>query len=49
MLRNNLKSVVDSEHLTHLLEQLDVNPQARAEDLSVQEWVALANELQKKS
>jgi 16S rRNA (adenine1518-N6/adenine1519-N6)-dimethyltransferase len=45
MLRNNLKSVVDSEHLTHLLEQLDVNPQARAEDLSVQKWVALSNTL----
>jgi 16S rRNA (adenine1518-N6/adenine1519-N6)-dimethyltransferase len=26
-----------------LLEQLDVNPQARAEDLSVQQWVALSN------
>lgn len=45
MLRNNLKSVVDSEHLTHLLEQLNVNPQARAEDLSVQQWVALSGTL----
>lgn len=43
MLRNNLKSVVDSDRLTQLLEQLDVNPQARAEDLSVQQWVALSN------
>jgi 16S rRNA (adenine1518-N6/adenine1519-N6)-dimethyltransferase len=45
MLRNNLKSVVDSDRLTHLLEQLDVNSQARAEDLSVQHWVALSNSL----
>jgi 16S rRNA (adenine1518-N6/adenine1519-N6)-dimethyltransferase len=43
MLRNNLKSVVDTTRLTQLLEQLNVNPQARAEDLSVREWVALSN------
>jgi 16S rRNA (adenine1518-N6/adenine1519-N6)-dimethyltransferase len=43
MLRNNLKSMVDTTRLTQLLEQLDVNPQARAEDLSVREWVALSN------
>ena len=45
MLRNNLKSVIDRDRLTHLLEQLDVNPQARAEDLSVTQWVALSNRL----
>jgi 16S rRNA (adenine1518-N6/adenine1519-N6)-dimethyltransferase len=45
MLRNNLKSVVESDRLIHLLEQLEVNPQARAEDLSVQQWVALSNTL----
>lgn len=45
MLRNNLKSLVDRDRLSHLLEQLNVNPQARAEDLSVQKWVALANTL----
>ncbi len=45
MLRNNLKSVIESDSLTHLLEQLEVNPQARAEDLSVQQWVALTNRL----
>ncbi len=43
MLHNNLKSVIESDRLTQLLEQLKVNPQARAEDLSVQEWVALSN------
>ena len=45
MLRNNLKSVVERDRLTHLLEQLEVNPQARAEDLSVQQWIALSNTL----
>src|SRR4028118_138733 len=43
MLRNNLKSVIESDRLCLLLEQLEVNPQARAEDLSVQQWVALSN------
>ena len=45
MLRNNLKSVVECDRLTQLLEQLNVNPQARAEDLSVQQWVGLSNTL----
>jgi 16S rRNA (adenine1518-N6/adenine1519-N6)-dimethyltransferase len=45
MLRNNLKSIVDRDRLTQLLEQLNVNPQVRAEDLSVAQWVVLANEL----
>ncbi|MBW4559523.1 MAG: 16S rRNA (adenine(1518)-N(6)/adenine(1519)-N(6))-dimethyltransferase RsmA [Trichormus sp. ATA11-4-KO1] len=43
MLRNNLQSVVDRDRLTHLLEQLEINPQARAEDLSTQKWVTLTN------
>ncbi|MBE9130223.1 16S rRNA (adenine(1518)-N(6)/adenine(1519)-N(6))-dimethyltransferase, partial [Coleofasciculus sp. LEGE 07081] len=45
MLRNNLKSVVESDRLTPLLEKLEINPQARAEDLSVTQWIALANHL----
>ncbi len=45
MLRNNLNAIVDRDHLTQLLEQLEVNPQARAEDLSVAKWVALSNKL----
>lgn len=44
MLRNNLKAVVDRDRLSQLLEQLEINPQARAEDLSVAQWVTLANE-----
>jgi len=43
MLKNNLKSIVESDRLCLLLEQLKVNPQSRAEDLSVQQWVALSN------
>lgn len=45
MLRNNLKAIVESDRLTDLLTQLEIDPQARAEDLSVQEWVALSNQL----
>ncbi|MGB7444635.1 MAG: 16S rRNA (adenine(1518)-N(6)/adenine(1519)-N(6))-dimethyltransferase RsmA [Coleofasciculaceae cyanobacterium] len=43
MLKNNLKSVVENERIIQLLEQLEVNPQARAEDLSVAQWVDLSN------
>jgi 16S rRNA (adenine1518-N6/adenine1519-N6)-dimethyltransferase len=43
MLRNNLQSVVERDRLTHLLEQLEINPQVRGEDLSVNQWVTLAN------
>ena len=43
MLRNNLQSIVERDRLSHLLEQLEINPQVRAEDLSVQQWVTLAN------
>lgn len=45
MLRNNLMSVVERDRLNKLLEQLEINPQARAEDLSVENWVALSNQL----
>jgi 16S rRNA (adenine1518-N6/adenine1519-N6)-dimethyltransferase len=45
MLRNNLMSVVERDRLNQLLEQLEINPQARAEDLSVENWVALSNQL----
>lgn len=43
MLRNNLQSVVSREQLTNLLEELAINPQVRAEDLSVPQWIALSN------
>lgn len=43
MLRNNLKGLIDRDQLTQFLEQLNINPQVRAEDLSVSQWVALSN------
>lgn len=43
MLRNNLKSQVDRDRLTQFLEQLEINPQVRAEDLGVEQWVNLSN------
>ena len=46
MLRNNLKSVVESDRLMPLLERLQIDPQARAEDLNVSQWVALSDGLQ---
>ncbi|OKH35830.1 16S rRNA (adenine(1518)-N(6)/adenine(1519)-N(6))-dimethyltransferase [[Phormidium ambiguum] IAM M-71] len=45
MLRNNLKSAVERDRLTQILEQLKINPQVRAEDLNVQQWVELSNRL----
>ena len=43
MLRNNLKGVIAVEDLTTLLGQLGLAPTVRAEDLSVDQWVALSN------
>lgn len=43
MLRNNLSALTDRDQVTHLLEQLNLNPQVRAEDLSPADWVALTN------
>lgn len=43
MLRNNLKSVLERDRLNQILEELQINPQARAEDLSTSEWVNLSN------
>ena len=45
MLRNNLKGVVDLDTLVQVLENLQVNPQSRAEDLSAAQWVNLSNNL----
>ncbi len=43
MLRNNLGSIIDRDRLVSLLEEMGINPQVRAEDLSVEEWVALSD------
>jgi 16S rRNA (adenine1518-N6/adenine1519-N6)-dimethyltransferase len=45
MLRNNLQSLIDRDRLSQLLETLGANPQSRAEDLSVEQWVLLSNQL----
>ena len=45
MLKNNLKGIIPSEKLTELLISLNLNPQARAENLSVREWITLSNNL----
>ncbi|MCU0565139.1 MAG: 16S rRNA (adenine(1518)-N(6)/adenine(1519)-N(6))-dimethyltransferase RsmA [Oculatellaceae cyanobacterium Prado106] len=45
MLRNNLKSLVERDRLSQILEELNLNPQVRAEDLSVADWVALSHRL----
>lgn len=47
MLRNNLTPVVERDRLVTLLDELQLNPQARAEDLSVSDWVTLSNRLLK--
>ena len=43
MLRNNLKSLVDRDRLTAILEELGINPQVRPEELGVEQWVALSS------
>jgi 16S rRNA (adenine1518-N6/adenine1519-N6)-dimethyltransferase len=43
MLRNNLKSLLDSTQIDQLLKQLNLNPQVRAEDLSLEKWINLSN------
>lgn len=43
MLRNNLKSLIELEQLNQLLTELEINPQVRAEDLSVEQWIALSD------
>ena len=45
MLRNNLQSLIDRDRLSQLLESLGANPQSRAEDLSVEQWILLSNQL----
>jgi 16S rRNA (adenine1518-N6/adenine1519-N6)-dimethyltransferase len=43
MLRNNLQSFIDRDILTELMQQLNINPNARAEEISVTQWVDLVN------
>jgi 16S rRNA (adenine1518-N6/adenine1519-N6)-dimethyltransferase len=43
MLRNNLQGTIDREALTELLISMDINTEARAEDLSIEQWIQLSN------
>ncbi|WP_013322471.1 16S rRNA (adenine(1518)-N(6)/adenine(1519)-N(6))-dimethyltransferase RsmA [Gloeothece verrucosa] len=45
MLHNNLKGIIELERLTELLEKLEINPQCRAEELSLEQWIELSNQL----
>jgi 16S rRNA (adenine1518-N6/adenine1519-N6)-dimethyltransferase len=45
MLRNNLKAVIPTETLNAVLVELGLEPQARAEDLNVADWVRLSDRL----
>lgn len=45
MLRNNLKGLVPLDALTPLLAQLALPPTARAEELSLDQWLELSNRL----
>jgi 16S rRNA (adenine1518-N6/adenine1519-N6)-dimethyltransferase len=45
MLVNALQSLVDKDSVTHTLQQMDLDPQIRAEQLSVEEWITLSDHL----
>jgi 16S rRNA (adenine1518-N6/adenine1519-N6)-dimethyltransferase len=45
MLRNNLQGAIKIADLTPILEQLNFNPQCRAEDLSLEEWILLSDKI----
>ncbi|MBP0000975.1 MAG: 16S rRNA (adenine(1518)-N(6)/adenine(1519)-N(6))-dimethyltransferase RsmA [Cyanobacteria bacterium SID2] len=44
MLRNNLKSLIEPEQLAELFDRCQLDPEARAERLSVADWIALSNQ-----
>ncbi len=48
MLRNNLKSWIDSDALTAILTDINIRPEARAENLSISDWVKLSDRLNRK-
>jgi 16S rRNA (adenine1518-N6/adenine1519-N6)-dimethyltransferase len=43
MLRNNLKSIIESDRLDKALLELKINSQSRAEELSLETWINLSN------
>lgn len=44
MLRNNLQSLANREKILSVFQQLGISPQARAEDLTLKQWVSLADQ-----
>lgn len=47
MLKNNLKSLVNTDKLEEVLTTLNLNTQARAENLGLSDWILLSDELEK--
>ena len=45
MLKNNLKGIISPDKLIEILTYLNLNPQVRAENLTVREWIDLSNSL----
>jgi 16S rRNA (adenine1518-N6/adenine1519-N6)-dimethyltransferase len=45
MLRNNLKGIMERDRLLAELEALGLCPEVRAEDINVEQWVRLSNQL----
>lgn len=45
MLKNNLNSVIEGAKLEEILTHLEINKQARAENLSLRQWIDLSNYL----
>jgi 16S rRNA (adenine1518-N6/adenine1519-N6)-dimethyltransferase len=45
MLRNNLQEMVEREKLAEILTDIGADPQARAEELTLEQWVKLSNAL----
>jgi 16S rRNA (adenine1518-N6/adenine1519-N6)-dimethyltransferase len=48
MLRNNLKTIVESDRLDNLFTSLKIDSQCRAEELSLDRWISLSNSLSSK-
>ncbi|MEB3191653.1 MAG: 16S rRNA (adenine(1518)-N(6)/adenine(1519)-N(6))-dimethyltransferase RsmA [Snowella sp.] len=46
MLRNNLKGLLDGDRLMPILQDLQIEAQVRAEELSLSQWIDLSNQLE---
>jgi 16S rRNA (adenine1518-N6/adenine1519-N6)-dimethyltransferase len=43
MLKNNLKSLIEPDRLNQILEKFQINPQVRAEDLTIENWIKISD------